>query len=809
MNTFSHTPTNGWYILAQRPIIALVSALIIITMPVVWAATDETWPQQVLGQGTNNVPFVHNESCAECHPQQFKEWLGSHHEQAMQPANEKTVLGNFDNARFTDFDITSRFFKKGAKFFINTEGADGKQSDFEVKYTFGITPLQQYLLAFPKGRLQAFTIAWDTVNQRWFSLYPDEKIKPTDPLHWTERLHNWNSVCAECHSTNLELNYDLKTDHYKTTWAEINVSCQACHGPSGNHIKWANLFKNKKNISNDTGELGNILNKGLIVDYNTLNPKRQIETCARCHSRRYPISQNDQHGQALLDDFMPELLRDQLYHPDGQIIDEVYVYSSFLQTKMYSKGVTCMDCHHPHTLKLRRQGNSLCVFCHQLNPPNKLTASIEPYVSSFNKGEIGRIFKTLPSKNYNTPTHHFHKLDSPGAQCINCHMPTQTYMVNDPRHDHSFPIPRPHLSVTLGTPNACNQCHNDKSTAWAVETITQWYGNQSLQTPHLAEIIAAGRTDSAKAETQLIKLAKDTHQPAIIRATVLNLLQQYRSKETTQTMITALTDKAALVRTIAVQGLENLPPQSKFNTLIPLLNDPIRAVRIEAAIILATVPPAKFNQSQRLVFETVLKEYQQAQKAQPDHPQGHFNLGRLYTVLGQLNLAEQAYKTAIKRDRHFFSAHNNLANLYYQMGRKSEAEKILRQAIQFTTEQGILYYSLGLLLAEQHHQEAVAHLAKAAALMPNHLRVHYNYGLLLQRLGKTSQAETAFLKAYQLNTNDQSILTALATFHIQQHQWEKAYPYAKQLNQLYPYNPEIYRMLKYIQEQRIPHNSKQ
>ncbi len=208
-------------------------------------------------------------------------------------------------------------------------------------------------------------------------------------------------------------------------------------------------------------------------------------------------------------------------------------------------------------------------------------------------------------------------------------MPTQTYMVNDPRHDHSFPIPRPHLSVTLGTPNACNQCHNDKSAAWAVETMTQWYGNQSLQTPHFAEIIAAGRTGSAKAETQLIKLAKDTQQPAIIRATVLDLLQQYRSKKTTQTMITALTDKVALVRAIAVQRLENLPPQAKFNTLIPLLNDPIRAVRIEAAIILATVPPAQFNQSERLVFETVLKEYQQAQKAQPDHPQGHFNLGRL------------------------------------------------------------------------------------------------------------------------------------------------------------------------------------
>ncbi|MDM8561068.1 tetratricopeptide repeat protein [Candidatus Parabeggiatoa sp. HSG14] len=790
MNTFSHTPTNNWYV------IAFVQALIIFMMPVVWAATDEKWPQQVSEQDA--VPFIHNKFCAECHPQQFKEWFGSHHEQAMQSANEKTVLGNFNNTSFTDDNVTSKFFKKGTKFFINTEDADGKLSDFEVKYTFGITPLQQYLLAFPKGRLQAFTVAWDTMNQRWFNLYPNEKIKPTDPLHWTKHFHNWNSVCAECHSTNLKLNYDLKTDSYKTTWAEINVSCQACHGPGGNHIKWANLFKNKKNISNNAEELGKILNKGLIVDYNTLNSKGQIETCARCHSRRYPISQNDQHGQAFLDDFVPELLRKHLYHPDGQIIDEVYVYGSFIQSKMYLKGVSCIDCHHPHTVKLRRQGNNLCIFCHQLNPPNKSTTSIKP--------KIEKIFKTLPSKNYNTPTHHFHKVDSPGAQCINCHMPTQTYMVNDTRHDHSFLIPRPHLSVKLGIPNACNQCHNNKSIAWAAKTVSQWYDKQL--TPHFAETIAAGRTGSAKAKTQLIELAKDTSKPAIIRATVLNLLQQYRSEETTQTMITALTDKEALIRTIAVQGLENLPPQSKLNTLIPLLNDSIRAVRIEAAIVLATVPSAQLNQSQRLIFETVLKEYQQAQKAQPDQPQGHFNLGRLYTILGQLNLAEQSYKTAIKIDQYFFSAYNNLANLYYQMKRKNEAEKTLRQAIQFTTDQGILYYSLGLLLAEQQRpEEAVTHLAKATTLMPNHQRVHYNYGLLLQRLGKISLAETAFLKANQLNTNDQSILSALATLHIQQHQWEKAYTFAKRLNQLYPYNQEIYQMLKYIQKQRISHKS--
>ena len=795
MKVFSYILlVNDWHIPTHMctvtKVLALVLALLIsaVEPQAVWASDDTIWPRQVLGNGADNVPFFHNESCAECHPQQFQEWIGSHHEQAMQPANNTTVLGNFNNASFTHFGITSQFFKQGDKFFVNTEGADGKFSDFEVKYTFGITPLQQYLLEFPKGRLQAFTIAWDTVNQHWFNLQSDEKIAHNDPLHWTQRYYTWNSSCAECHSTHLRLDYDLKTNNYKTAWAEINVSCQACHGPGSHHVKWANLLKKNKANPKQTNSV--YKNKGLIVNYKTLDSKGKIETCARCHSRRYPISKQDKHSQPFLDDFMPRLLHSGLYHADGQILDEVFVYASFLQAKMYRQGVSCMDCHHPHTLKLRREGNSLCIFCHQINPPKKL-------------------FETLPSKNYNTQAHHFHPTNSTGALCVSCHMLVKNYMVIDPRHDHSFPIPRPNLSVKLGTPNACNQCHKDKSPQWAAQVMNKWYGPQSQQISHYAEIFAAGRARQTEAKTSLLKLVNDTNQAVVVRATALDLLRQYGTEEDTGAMIAALTDEAPLVRAMAVQGLENLPTQRKLDILVPLLSDPIRAVRIEAAKALAAVPLTQFDKKSQLVFEATLNEYKEAQMALADHPEGHFNLGKLYTVMGQPKLVEQSYKTAIKKDHRFFPAHNNLANFYYQTGRKKEAEKIFRRALESTTDQGMLYYSLGLLLAEQkRREEAVANLAKAAALMPNHPRVHYNYGLLLQHLGQIPKAKTALLRALQLSATDPSILHAVVIFYMQQHQWEQASTYAKQLVQLYPNAPEPRRMLNYLQKKKMSRDYK-
>ena len=744
-----------------------------------WSATsaDTSWPKRVLGHGANGVPFVDNRVCQPCHAQAFEDWRGSHHDQAMQAATEATVLGDFRNAQFTHQGRTSRFFTREGKFFVHTEGPDGQMADFEVQYTFGVDPLQQYLIPLPGGRLQSLSIAWDVHKQRWFHLYPDEHIKPGDPLHWTGLYQTWNSMCAECHSTDLNKQYDPQSQTYQTTWSEVNVSCQACHGPGGRHVDWANRETIKPD---DLGQANASQPTGLVVDFAKLDGPEQVAQCARCHSRRRQVSANDQHGRSWFDDFEPETLRAGLYHADGQILDEVYVYGSYVQSKMYRAGVRCTDCHQPHTLKLRAEGNALCVQCHQSQPDKRFT--------------------TLAAKVYDTPDHHFHPMGSIGAQCVNCHMPATTYMRIDPRRDHSIRVPRPDLSVKLGTPDACTGCHLGKSPAWAADTIDTWYGTQ--RAPHFAETLALGRAGQPETLSQLAPLAANTAQPAIVRATALELLRQYGAAGL-QPIIAALHDDDPMVRIAAVGGLDDLPPQARLSVIAPALRDPLRAVRSEAARALASVPAQSFTAQQQQDFKTAVQEFTEAQIAMSDTPAAHMNLALLQDRQGQAALAEDAYLTALHLDPAFLPAHVNLANFYNRLGRHVDAERVLRQALSTAPEEGELHYSLGLLLAEmQRLEEAEASLGKAARLLPARARVRYNHGLALQHLGRRPEAETALRSAHELAPTDTSILQAVIIFYAQGQQWDQAERFAEQLVRLHPQAPGPQQMLQQIQQQK-------
>ncbi|MEM7537622.1 MAG: tetratricopeptide repeat protein [Chloroflexota bacterium] len=712
------------------------------------------------------VGFVDNNTCAECHANEFEQWVGSHHDQAMQPATDETVLGDFNDVTFADYGVTSRFFKRGGEFVVNTLGDDGEYADFTIEYTFGVEPLQQYLLSFPDGRYQAFTVAWDTQKNAWFNLYPDEEIPVDDPLHWTHRHFIWNSTCAECHSTDLKMNYDPVNDSYNTEWAEVNVSCQSCHGPGEAHVAWAN----QEAYDEDEG-----IGKGLVVDYVSMDAQTAVETCARCHSRRYPISLNDNHSDPFLDHFVPELLREEVYHPDGQILDEVFVYGSYLQSKMYQQGVSCMNCHNPHTGDVLLPGNELCATCHQESPPTQ-------------------VFPTLQSKVYDSPDHHFHTQDSTGAQCVNCHMPAKNYMVVDPRGDHSFRIPRPDLSIELGTPNACTQCHTDQEPAWAVATMNAWYG-EDWQQPHYGQVLAAGQAGVADAPERLRTLVSDESQPTIVRASALDLLRLY-GEFGVETLQTALTAESALMRAIAAQALGEIAIETQVSNLAPLLTDSIRAVRIEAANALAAVPPGFFDDSQQTALDSALAEYEIAQLAQADQPEGHANLGSLYARQGKFEKAERAYGMAITRSPYFYQAHNNLANLYYQQGDIIKAELVFREAIEVAPNEGLLHYSLALLLVEQERpSEAMRTFDRAAELLPDAPRVQYNYGLILQQFGRMDEALAALRRANELQPQDPDFLYALIVFHMQREEWMSALPYAEELVKEFSDVPEFQELL--------------
>ena len=698
---------------------------------------------------------VGRDVCVECHAEQVELWQGSHHDLAMQHVNDETVLADFSNAKFTYAGITSTFYKKNNKFMVRTDGPDGKLHDYEIKYVFGITPLQQYLVDLGKGRLQALTIAWDTRDkkeggQRWFHLYPDEEITNTDELHWTRTNFNWNSQCAECHSTNLQKNHDSATDTFKTGWSEIDVACEACHGPASNHVKWA------KKISEKPSDLeGPDHNKGLPVLFDErrdvvwkINSKtgnaqrsvgraseKEIQVCAQCHARRSVISADYSPGKSFLNHYIPRLLDEGMYYADGQIQDEVYVYGSFLQSKMYKAGVTCSDCHDPHSLQLRQQANGVCLQCHTADK-------------------------------FDTEKHHFHKADTKGALCAECHMPPRNYMVVDPRHDHSFRIPRPDLSLELGTPNACNQCHADKDAAWAAAQIKQWYGKKPAGYQRFAHALHAGRQVDSNAGALLAEQINNIETPDIARASAISSLSRYLDQSTFSVLQQGLEDEDAMVRMASVGALEGLQPAMLVRLVFPLLDDPVRSVRIEAARVLAPVPVGQLKGEQLSIYNKATAEYIESQTVNAERPEAQLNLGNYYAARGDIDKAEIAYSKAIALEDVFVPAYVNLADLYRAQQKETDAYKILLKAKQAAEDNADVHHALGLLLVRQQKTDkAVEELEAAARLAPENARYIYVYAVALNSTGRADDAIKQLQIAHDRFPANVEILQALISFN--------------------------------------------
>lgn len=733
--------------------------------------------------------FVGGKVCAGCHEEEYKFWSGSQHDLAMQEANEKTVLGDFNDKEFSYFGVNSKFYRSDGKFMVKTDGPDGRLKDYEIKYTFGVYPLQQYLIEFPGGRLQALGIAWGSRpesegGQRWFHLYPNEKITHDDILHWTGPNQNWNYMCAECHSTNLQKNYDLKSDTYNTTWSEINVSCEACHGPGSLHVEWAKRSGGEnKNLDYSKGLVVRLdERKGVkwTVDPQTGRPKRsepritniEIETCAPCHSRRSVIWKDHAFEKPYMDAHLPSLLEEGLYYADGQIQGEVYEYGSFLQSKMYHEGVTCSDCHDSHSLKLREPDNEVCTQCH------------------------------LSSK-YDSTSHHFHKIGSSGASCIECHMLATKYMVIDPRHDHSIRIPRPDLSIKIGTPNACNKCHSDRTSQWAEGQINKWYSPQRKGYQNYAEALYAGRTGVPSAEESLAKLAKDTTSPNIVRATALSELHRYLSPASIDAVKFGLSSGDPMIRAAALDALEAMEPGVRLQLAFNLLNDPVRAVRIKAITILASAPKDQLTVEQRTLFEKAIDEYITAQLSNADRPESHLNIGLLYAQLGQFDEAESTYQRAIRLQPSFVPAYVNLADLYRLQGKDDEGERLLRNALKLSPQNAEVYHALGLLLVRKKQiSEAVEALEKSAKLSPNNPHYSYVYAVALNNVAKTSQALKVLNEAHARHPNDREVLYALVYFYRDKGNLDAARRHAEKLIELSPNDPSVKSLVNELQKEK-------
>lgn len=776
-----------------------VLALIFSAVAVIWF---DWWTSIPADQPAR---FVGRQSCAQCHPKQSEAFRGSHHDLAMDIASSTSVLGDFSGVNFSHHGIDSRLYRDGERYMVRTEGPDGGLSDFEVKYVFGVTPLQQYMVEFERhpdatpdevGRLQVLRICWDTVKKEWFYLPPPdvaERILPGDELHWTGVAQRWNSMCADCHSTNLRKSFDDKASRYKTTFSEIDVSCEACHGAGSHHVELASaysFFWDRK-----AGKA--------IGGFKKADPEVELGACFRCHSRRQLLTEEWRPGQSLSDVAAPEPIAPHTYHCDGQIRDEVYEHGSFLQSRMYAKGIRCSDCHDPHSVKLKHTGNQVCTSCHQ-----------------------------HPAGKYDTPSHHKHKPGGSGALCVDCHMPSKTYMEVDVRRDHSLRVPRPDQSVTLGTPNACTGCHLDakpfvsegklktltdlgaqthlhakptdyhklldlrtkhsdidaelkKLDQWAALQVVNWYGEKRERGAEYAALLNPRWNNSRGTGDELVKAIQRRGFPAIVRASALSQLSQVQSP-THELLISSLDDPSPFVCAAACSAAElqlpsagdflesGLPRQqwisSQFanplrdlaRALAKRLNDPVKSVRVEAARALGKLPsPLRFELltgDHQESWERGIQEWQNAMRVNNDRSGVHTALGAYFECQEDWDAAREAYETAIRTEPRALGARSNLSVLLERAAEDLSLPASERRfALLGESDKDKLLAKASELMREESE-----FLRRDVELAPQLAAVRYQYALSLIRLRDYEKAAVELKRTIELEPEGTQFLFTLA-----------------------------------------------
>ena len=673
--TFSSTDTRTGYSL--RLALAVISCL-----------AGCTAEPDVSDNRVTPLDFVGSTTCSDCHSTQYERWQGSHHQLAMQAADPATVLGDFDNVTVPYFESAVHLSERDGRFFATVQGDDGAMREFEITHTFGHFPLQQYLVDVGQGRKQALQFAWDSRaaaigGQRWFHLYADEYVDHDDPLHWSGRHFNWNYMCAECHSTDVQLGYDIDSDAYRTTFAEISVGCEACHGPGSKHVAQAHSgqFDEKRGLAIDFSDrrgVSWVMEPTSRIARRSIGNTQRVETdaCGRCHSRRAVIDPSYEYGQPLTDTHMPALLDEHLYYPDGRIQDEVYVYGSFLQSKMYAAGVTCSDCHDPHSGQLRTgpEPNAICSTCH-------------------------------------SPKHYASEQHSPAAigQCVDCHMPSTTYMVVDDRRDHSFRIP-----------------------------------NAGSGADHYGQIIAAGR--EGRGHDKLLAGIANRSYPGIARATMLSLLGPVAGAADQELLAAQANDSDPLVRIATLRALRQQTPETIIRTGTHLLRDPIRAVRLEAALTFRDYRDFMPIEDAR-AFAKAADEYRESLAASAFMPDAAINLALFEQGLGNERAAAKLFEHAMRIGAEIASVQYAYGLHEVRRGDALSAVTHLRRAAEINPDHPPFVYAYGVALnSTGSPNKAIEVLTSARLKFPDDFDIAWALVTMLRDHGDLENAHSLLIE---------------------------------------------------------------
>lgn len=703
--------------------------------------------------------YAGSESCKECHEAAYQAWLDSNHGLAERDPR----LDSMDRQAFTPKRILEHGTDRSETFVdaaglakILTRARDGQRREFPVVRVIGNNPLRQFLVAAPGGRLQTCDVSYDPKRDEWFDVYGNEEREPGDWGHWTGQGMNWNAMCAACHNTRLRKNYDPAANAYQTRMAEMSVGCEACHGPMKNHVEW------QKNPPPGVPRAG----KDPTIRKQSRD--QMLETCAACHARRGEVSGDLVPGDSFHDHFSLTVTDEtDTYHPDGQVRDENYEFSSFLSSRMHHAGVRCGDCHEPHSGKRLIQGNMLCMRCH--------AGGTEP-----------------PAPVIDPLKHSHHAEGSAGNDCTSCHMPVTNYMQRHPRHDHGFTIPDPLLTKEFGTPNACNRCHQDKDADWALQHAQAWYGDK-LERPTRTRALLIGRARRGEpaARDGLIELLK-SEPIAAWRASFCHLLERWSLETPTQNaLLAALKDPSPLVREAATRSL--VPPSRNRDPRVrsaihALLDDPLRAVRVAAAWALVEDLDLTTKAGKELVHMLDLNS---------DQPTGRMQLSQFAHLRGDTQAAIRQIRKAIEWDPNSPPFHHDLAILLSTTGDTTGAIRSLREAARLAPHDAEYPYKLALALHETGDLAgAVTMLEKTVQLDPSHGRAWYNLGLARSAQNQPQAAIEALLQGESAEPSDPAIPYARATIHARLGQRQEAVEATVRALQLRPDFPEAAQLLR-------------
>ncbi|MCF7764663.1 MAG: tetratricopeptide repeat protein [Verrucomicrobia bacterium] len=685
-----------------------------------------------------------SESCLECHTPQFEGWQSSHHGLA-----ERKIIPQLDQEAFEPARTIhhgkqqSEARMTGQTLELVTQSRGNENAVFQMDRVIGVDPLKQFLVAREGGRFQVTELAVDPRPKpdEWFDIFGEEDRHPGEWGHWTGRGMNWNNMCASCHNTRVRKNYNPATDTYATAMAERSVGCEACHGPMGNHVAWRRDHRGSA-----------------APDPTTTAPVRSqtLATCGSCHARRSDLT-GDFHPGSEFEDHFSLTIPDEtdVFYPDGQVRDEDYEFTSFLASRMHLAGVSCLDCHDPHTGKTLLPGNLLCMRCHE-----------QP---------------VAPAPKIDLTTHLHHPPDTPGGRCIDCHMPQTVYMQRHWRHDHGFTIPDPLLSKEHGIPNACNRCHTKESVDWAVAAVDTWYGSRmNRPTRERARSVALAKSGAPGAAANLIRLLREEPIP-LWRAVAANLLKRWVNEtEVQKSLIAGTADSNAMVRAMSARALELLPrgvfPEAD-GALDKLLQDPARSVRVEAAW------ARRADVSTDSVAGRELVEFMMLNR---DQPSGLLQLGQWHLDRDETALALEQFQTSVRWDpgsavlRHAYAValsmvgdparavseleaacrlapgdaefRYKLGLAYNEIGQLDAALESLKRATQLDPQYAQAWYNLGLAYSAQNRiQAALEALGKAESADPQSARIPYARATVLFGLGRIEEAAIAASRALELD----------------------------------------------------------